>query len=152
MLPNCTFLKTSFFSLTLCHTTLRLALNAALPEASFLCRDCPLFRAIVAQNMHLRNLYRAAPESGPPIAPSNKLKTCPTHLSTTYREEVLQLEEILPNSRNLDFVELNQLISMAPYIILPSLPSFSRRFKDGDDNWGLRRVILVDVGANNFYG
>ena len=72
-------------------------------------------------------------------------------MSSSYEKETSLLEEIFPHSRNLDFVELKQLVSMAPYVILPSLNSFSRQVAGGGQAHH-RRSILVDVGANNSTG
>ena len=127
-----------------------MVLNAALPEVDLLCTECPLFRAIVAQNKHLRKMSMTLPVSDPPIASTNAFE-CPQFMSSSYEKETSLLEEIFPHSRNLDFVELKQLVSMAPYVILPSLNSFSRQVAGGGQAHH-RRSILVDVGANNFYG
>lgn len=132
------------------HLARRLVLNAAMPEADLLCRECPLFRAIVAQNIHLRKMYSSSRRYDPPIATPNLLK-CPQFISPTNRKAASELEEIFPHSRNLDFVELQQLKSMTPYIVLPSLPSFARQVDDSG-RAQFRRSILVDVGANDFYG
>ena len=113
-----------------------------------LCDACPLYRAIVIQNKHLRQLYAKPQPTLPEVL--HVLDHCPKHLDRSYVDVVPQLEHILPNSRNLDYLELNQLISMAPYILIPSFPSVQKTLstKAGQHV----RSVLVDVGANNFYG
>jgi len=122
---------------------LRMALNAVLPTTDVL---APIHRAVVIQNKHLRQLYTESQPTLPEVI--HVLEHCPKYLDRSYTDVVAQLEHILPNSRNIDFLELNQRISMAPYILLPSLPSVQKTLRTRK----LLRSVLIDVGANNFYG
>ena len=124
----------------------RIVLNAGMPAEKLMCKTCTLYRAIVNHNFHLRRLYSLPPPSEPDIDPSYQIGSCPNNIDSSFKVEVAKLEHILPNSRNLDFTELGQLISMTPYIVLPSIPSFKEKMKRP------RRTILVDAGPNQFYG
>lgn len=126
-------------------STVRILLNAGLPTEMLICEECTLYRAIVKHNFHLRRLYSAQQPVEPPINPTYRIGSCPKNIDSTFKAEVDKLEHILPNCRNMDFVELGQMISMTPYIILPSIPSFKEKMKRP------RRTILVDVGPNQFY-
>ena len=145
-------------------STVRALLNAALPESSLLCSGCLLHRAILEHHRHLRRLYSEEQVLAPPIADRNRLTECPQNLRRNYHHEVQNLERFFPDSRNLDFHELGQLISMNPCIPLPALLADA---SDADSTRGLlgtfrrgstlnlkkpRRNVLIDIGPNDFYG
>merc|ERR1712194_286970 len=75
----------------------------------------------------------------------HKLSSCPKHMDGSYKKEVTEgLEPIYYDSRNFDFHELDVLIGMAPYRVLPTFPSVQERTYS--------RKILLDVGSNRFLG
>ena len=121
-------------------------LNAGSPHENLMCEGCILYRAIVNHNFHLQRMYPGENPLDIPVHPTHRLHSCPEHIDPTFKAEVAKLEWIMPNSRNLDFVELDQLISMTPYIVLPSLPSYKEKMTSPG------RRILIDAGPNNFYG
>ena len=130
-------------------STVRSLLNAAMPEIDLLCEGCLLHRAILVHHGHLRRLYHEEQVLSPEIADRYKLKKCPSlNMRKNYLSEVKSLEHLFPDSRNLDYHELDQVISMNPYIPLPSLLMHPKE----DPHGSPRRGILIDIGPNNFYG
>lgn len=123
-------------------TLARRILHGAQPEEQFIREDGLLFKAIIQYDIILGRV--SALETPGPLSDSYLLSSCPANLDKRYADITANsLEPIFGDSRNLAWHEMNLLVSLLPYKILPSFGSVRSR------KYG--RKILVDVGASYFH-
>ena len=125
-------------------TTARLLLHAGKPEDVLMEKGGLLYKAIVDYNIYFKNTVGKQSQEYPSEY-THRLAHCPQHIDTSFRDVVrTKFEPILTTSRNHGYYEFGNLIDMAAYRVLPTFQEFYTR--------SYRKKILIDVGANGFYG